>query len=240
MKALILLLFALLQDVPTIEFPEPPQPAPVIADDPQPAPSADTFATDQLYLIQSDLALVILASPAGVLQVTPAKQGSVIFSRFAGGKGLEERTVSRANGYVVRGLATGTAELLILPAGSADVTDLRRRILNVTAPQTTPPDDTPQPPPDDVAVAFMAYETAWRQAQSDLADRLDSGEITSEKLAADWFGAANIEARKQAFLPLLRAEAAAFGGDLWTAEKHSAYIRRYSRGRTSGNTARAN
>jgi hypothetical protein len=239
MKALILLLM-MLQDVPTIEFPEPPQPAPQIEDEPQPQPTVDTFATDQLYLIQSDLSLVILASPAGVLQVTPARQGSVIFSRFAGGKGLEERTVTRANGYVVRGLAAGTAELLILPAGSADVVDLRRRILNVTAAQTTPPDQRPQPPADDVAVAFRAYEVAWRQAQSDLADRLDSGEITSEKMAADWFATANLEARKQAFLPLLRAESVAFGGDNWTAEKHSAFIRRYARGRASGNTTRAN
>ena len=239
MKALFLLL-TLLQDVPTIEFPEPLQPTPQVEDEPQPIQTADTFATDQLYLIQSDLSLVILASPAGVLQVTPAKQGSVIFSRFAGGKGLEERTISRANGYVVRGLAAGTAELLILPAGSADVVDLRRRILNVTAAQTTPPDGRPQPPADDVAVAFRAYEVAWRQAQSDLADRLDSGEITSEKLAADWFATANLEARKQAFLPLLRAEAVAFGGDNWTAEKHATYIRRYARGRASGNTTRAN
>jgi hypothetical protein len=239
MKSLLLLL-TLLQDVPTIQFPEPLQPTPQIEDEPQPIQTADTFATDQLYLIQSDLSLVILASPAGVLQVTPARQGSVIFSRFAGGKGLEERTVSRANGYVVRGLAAGTAELLILPAGSADVVDLRRRILNVTAAQTTPPDQRPQPPADDVAVAFRSYEVAWRQAQSDLADRLDSGEITSEKLAADWFATANLEARKQAFLPLLRAESVQFGGENWTAEKHSAFIRRYARGRASGNTTTAN
>ncbi|MFN9287023.1 MAG: hypothetical protein ACK6EB_03060, partial [Planctomyces sp.] len=94
----ILLLLTMLQDGGTIDFPEPPAPSPVIQDDTQPQPSVDTFSTDQLYLIQSDIALVILASPAGVLQVTPAKQGAVIFSRFAGGKGLEERAVSRANG----------------------------------------------------------------------------------------------------------------------------------------------
>jgi hypothetical protein len=223
------LLLSLLQDGQTIEFPEPLQPAPVIEQErTEPAPSADTFATDQLYLIQSDISLVILASPAGVLQVTPAKQGAVIFSRFAGGSGLEEKQVTRANGYVVRGLAAGTAELLILPAGSADVTDLRRRILTVTAAQTTPPDQRPQPPADDVAAAFRAYELAWREAQGQLADRLESGEITSEKLAADWFGAANLEARKQAFLPLLRAESVVFGGESWTAEKHARYIRRYS------------
>ncbi|MFN9287223.1 MAG: hypothetical protein ACK6EB_04075, partial [Planctomyces sp.] len=95
---ILLLLLTMLQDG-TIEFPEPPAPSPVVVDDTQPQPSVDTFATDQLYLIQSDIALVILASPAGVLQVTPAKQGAVIFSRFAGGKSLEERAVSRVHGY---------------------------------------------------------------------------------------------------------------------------------------------
>ncbi|MFN9294317.1 MAG: hypothetical protein ACK6EB_40055, partial [Planctomyces sp.] len=73
---ILLLLLTMLQDG-TIEFPEPPAPSPVIHDT-QPQPSVDTFATDQLYLIQSDIALVILASPAGVLQVTPTKQGAVI------------------------------------------------------------------------------------------------------------------------------------------------------------------
>ena len=229
MRAIILLL-ALLQDTPAITFPEPlrPEPAPVIEDAPK--PSADTFQTDQLYLIQSDVALVVLASPAGVLQVTPAKSGAVIYSRFAGGTGLEERQVTQQFAYIVRGIAAGTAELLVLPAGSSDVMDLRRRILTVTAAQTTPPDDRPRPPADDVAAAFRQYETEWREAQGELADRLESGEITSEKAAADWFGIAGQEARKRAFLPLLRAESVVFGGDGWTAEKHARYIRRYASG----------
>jgi len=54
MKAFLLLL-TLLQDVPTIEFPTPLQPAPQIEDEPQPIQTADTFSTDQLYLIQSDI-----------------------------------------------------------------------------------------------------------------------------------------------------------------------------------------
>ena len=238
MRAIILLL-ALLQDTPAITFPEPlrPDPAPVIEDGPK--PTADTFQTDQLYLIQSDVALVVLASPAGVLQVTPAKSGAVIYSRFAGGQALEERQVTQQFGYIVRGLAAGTAELLILPAGSADLTDLRRRILNVTAAETTPPDGRPQPPADDVAAAFRQYEKAWRSAQGDLADRLESGEITSERAAADWFSVAGQEARKQAFLPLLRAESIVFGGEGWTAEKHARYIRRYADGQRS-KSAQAN
>jgi len=235
MRCFILLL-ALLQDAPAITFPEPlrPEPAPVIEDAPK--PTADTFSTDQLYLIQSDVALVVLASPAGVLQVTPAKSGAVVYSRFAGGTGLEERQITQQFGYVVRGLAAGTAELLVLPAGSADVMDLRRRILTVTAPQTTPPDERPRPPADDVAAAFRQYEAEWRAAQGELADRLESGEITSEKAAADWFAVAGQEARKQAFLPLLRAESVVFGGEGWTAEKHARYIRRYADGQRSKST----
>lgn len=235
----LLLLLALLQDAPAITFPEPlrPEPAPVIEDAPK--PSADTFQTDQLYLIQSDVALVVLASPAGVLQVTPAKAGAVIYSRFAGGQGLEERQITQPFGYIVRGIAAGTAELLVLPAGSGDVMDLRRRILTVTAPQTAPPDDRQKPPADDVAAAFRQYELEWRQAQGELADRLEAGEITSEKAAADWFGIAGQEARKRAFLPLLRAEAVQFGGENWTAVKHAKYIRRYASG-GNGKSAQTN
>ena len=84
-------------------------------------------------------------------------------------------------------------------------------------------------PPDDVSVAFDRYESLWRDAQRELANRLESGQITSEAAATEWFGVANQEARKQAFLPLLTKEAEDFGGEKWTAEKHAAYIRRYTR-----------
>lgn len=84
-------------------------------------------------------------------------------------------------------------------------------------------------PSDDVAAAFSRYESLWRDAQKELANRLDSGQITSEAAATEWFAVANQEARKQAFLPLLTIESKAFGGEQWTAEKHAAHIRRYAR-----------
>jgi hypothetical protein len=94
--------------------------------------------------------------------------------------------------------------------------------------QVDPITPKPDTPADDVAVAFRAYERAWRAAQGDLADRLERGEITSEAMAAEWFGAANLQARKDSFLPLLRAESIGFGGDGWTAQKQAAWIRRYT------------
>ncbi|MFN9294219.1 MAG: hypothetical protein ACK6EB_39560, partial [Planctomyces sp.] len=63
-----------------------------------------------------------------------------------------------------------------------------------------------------------------------MAARRESGEITSENAAAEWFSVAGQEARKQAFLPLLRAESVVFGGEGWTAEKHARYVRRYADG----------
>ena len=105
---------------------------------------------------------------------------------------------------------------------------MRRRTLTVTAPGGEQNETQPVRPMDDVAVAFRQYEKAWRAAQGDLADRLERGEITSEAMAAEWFGAANAEARRIAFTPLLRLELSAFGGESWTAEKHSRYVRRYA------------
>jgi hypothetical protein len=164
----ILLLLCCLFQPPTIDFPEgmrPPREE--IEEAPQP-PEVEEFATDELYLISSDVALHIIPSPPGVVQVTPAKSGSVIFSKFAGGKGLEERQVTRANGYVLRGLAAGSVELIILPAGSQDLSEMRRRGLTVRSVQQTDPiQPNPDIPADDVAVAFLAYERAWRAAQGD-------------------------------------------------------------------------
>jgi hypothetical protein len=205
---------------PRQEIEEAPQPPPV-----------EEFATDELYLIQSDSGLHVIPSPPGVVQVTAVKSGSVIFSKFAGGKGLEERQVTRANGYVLRGMAIGTVELIVLPAGSQDLSDLRRRTLTVKAPGGNQDEMEPVRPVDDVAVAFLSYERAWRAAQKDLADRLDRGEITSEAMAAEWFGTANQEARRIAFTPLLKLESAAFGGESWTPAKHGQYVRRYANAR---------
>lgn len=162
------------------------------------------------------------------MQVTSAKSGSVVFSRFAGGQGLEERQVTRAHGYILRGLQPGTVELLVLPAGSQDLGQLRRRTLTIRAGGSQQQQATPT---DDVGQAFREYERNWRSLQRDLANRLDRGEITSEEQAAEWFGTANAEARRLAFTPLLQAEQAEFGMEKWTAKKHAAYIRRYFDGR---------
>jgi len=225
---LILLCLLWLQESPQIEFPEGVRPpTPVVEPEPEPT-TVDTFSTDELYLIQADSDLHIIPSPSGILQVTSAKSGGVVFSKFAGGQGLEERQIIRQHGYILRGLQPGTVELIVLPAGSQDLGQLRRRTLTIRAGGGQ--DQQPQPT-DDVGQAFREYERNWRSLQRDLANRLDRGEITTEEQAAEWFGAANTEARRLAFTPLLKAEAAVFGGEQWTAKKHADYVRRYFDGR---------
>jgi hypothetical protein len=225
---LFLLCLLWLQESPQIEFPEGVRPpVPVVEPEPEPTP-VDTFSTDELYLIQSDSDLHLIPSPSGIVQVTAAPQSSVVFSRFAGGSGLEERQVTRQHGYILRGLQPGTVELIVLPSGSQDLGQLRRRTLTIRAGGGQ--DQQPQPT-DDVGQAFREYERNWRSLQRDLANRLDRGEITSEEQAFEWFLAANTEARRIAFTPLLQAEQAEFGVEKWTAKKHAAYIRRYFDGR---------
>lgn len=226
---LFLLCLLWLQDQPQIEFPEGVRPpVPVVEPEPEPT-TVDTFSMDELYLIQSDSDLHLIPSPSGIVQVTAAKSGGVVFSRFAGGQGLEERQVTRQHGYILRGLQPGTVELIVLPAGSQDLGQLRRRTLTIRA-GGGQGQEQPQPT-DDVGQAFREYERNWRSLQRDLANRLDRGEITTEEQAFEWFLAANTEARRIAFTPLLQAEQAEFGVEKWTAKKHAAYIRRYFDGR---------
>lgn len=225
---LLLLCLLWLQDQPQIEFPEGVRPpTPVVEPEPEPT-LVDTFAVDELYLIQSDSDLHLIPSPSGIVQVTAATQSSVVFSRFAGGSGLEERQVTRQHGYILRGLQPGTVELIVLPAGSQDLGQLRRRTLTIRAGNGQ---DQQATPTDDVGQAFREYEKNWRSLQRDLANRLDRGEITTEEQAFEWFLAANTEARRIAFTPLLQAEQAEFGAEKWTAKKHANYIRRYFDGR---------
>ena len=221
----ILLLFLLLQDgpivFPDLTRPTPPPPPPVRPE------RVDSFQVEDIYLIESDLPLHVLASPSGVVEVEQEQQGTVIRGKFAGGNGLlERRKVSRTHGYLVTAAMPGQVELIVLPAAATETLEVRRVALRVVG--RAEPSPEPERPQDAVAQAFRVYEQAWRQAQSDLADRLDSGLVTSEADAADWFATANTEARKQAFTPLLQAEQGAFGGIKWQASEHARYIRRYA------------
>lgn len=122
----------------------------------------------------------------------------------------------------------GTASILPLAAAAVAVWLL----LSGGGVQPPGPEPGPEPEPapvtDPVGTAFSEHERLWRLAAGDLAKRLRSGEVKSEAAATEWFGAANREAQKRAFTPLVEAEYEQFGGDKWTAEKHAAALEGYA------------
>ena len=91
-------------------------------------------------------------------------------------------------------------------------------------------DVSPGPgPADAVSVVYDTQESAFRRLSGERAKSLRTGELTSEKASADWMAAKYLPESDAAWATLLTAEAAAFGGEQWTAEKEAATIGRYAR-----------
>lgn len=88
----------------------------------------------------------------------------------------------------------------------------------------------PGPSPSDaVSAVFDTQEAAFRKHIGELAGKLKAGEIATEAAAVAWMDSKFGPDSEAAWVPLLTAEAEAFGGEKWTAEKHAAYIERYVR-----------
>jgi len=91
-------------------------------------------------------------------------------------------------------------------------------------------DVSPGPrPADAVSAVYDTQEAAFRRLSGERAKALRAGELTSEKASADWMAAKYLPESDAAWATLLTAEAAAFGGEQWTAEKEAAAVGRYAR-----------
>lgn len=84
-------------------------------------------------------------------------------------------------------------------------------------------------PSDAVSAVFDTQEASFRKYSGQLAAALRSGEVKSEAEATAWMDSRFGPESESAWIPVLTAEAAAFGGKQWTAEKHAAHIERYAR-----------
>jgi hypothetical protein len=91
-------------------------------------------------------------------------------------------------------------------------------------------DVSPSPGPSDaVSAVFDTQESAFRRLSGERARALRAGEFASEKASSDWMAAKYLPESDAAWAALLTSEAAAFGGEQWTAEKEAATIERYVR-----------
>ena len=91
-------------------------------------------------------------------------------------------------------------------------------------------DVSPSPAkPDAVSAVYNTQEAAFRRLSGERAKALRAGELTSEKASSDWMAAKYLPESDTAWATLLTAEASAFGGEQWTAEKEAATIGGYVR-----------
>ncbi len=131
-----------------IRLPKLPEPAV-----PMPAPDARlTLTSETLYVIDSDVPLIVLTSPAGVVGKTEDAGPIRIKGKFADAPGkFETRMFTGKHVVTIEPVKSGAVELLIVPSGATKEADVIRRLLDVndgTKPIPPPVPPTPEPAKD--------------------------------------------------------------------------------------------
>lgn len=96
--------------------------------------------------------------------------------------------------------------------------------------QQEPPPSPPTPDVDLVAKSFNSYEELWRKHALKTAEKIESGELTTDTEVWEFLAAGQEPARKVAFDELARKEQEYFnkaGG--WSAELHGKLLRSYAK-----------
>ncbi len=153
--------------LPTIETAPQPQ------EDTTPKAVA-TLSEDVWYVVESKTPLIILSSPAGIVDVQPDTGPLKIKGKFADAPTkIEARVYSSPYLYFVNAVKPGTTELIIIPQGVTSQDDILRHALTVSGQGPKPPPDVvpdvdpepqPQPvPPTGIRVLLLGDETASRE-----------------------------------------------------------------------------
>lgn len=147
LRILFLLLFSspLFAADPSIRLPQSPSvPTPM----PLPAKPVSKLAADEWYVVDSDVPVIVLASPEGVVSVGEDAGPVKLRGKFADGTGrTETRTYAGKHVFTLEAVTTGKIELLIVPVGGA-AKDVIRRTIEVTGARPPPIDDDVKPMPD--------------------------------------------------------------------------------------------
>lgn len=147
---------------PAIQFPgvAPTPASPVLPD------AVSTLLPTQLYVVTSDQPFLLLASPARMVTITQEQGPIKIRATFADGAGkLETRTYAARYVAIVESASDGRVELLGVPAGVTDESEITRRLIDCGKGPIPPPDVEPEPDvtPTPGPVGFrviMVYETS--------------------------------------------------------------------------------
>lgn len=152
--------------------------APVLPD------AVSALLPSQLYVVTSDQPFLLLASPARLVTITQESGPIKIRATFADGSGkLETRTYSAKYVAIVESASDGRVELLGVPAGVTDESEITRRLIDcgkgpIPPPDVEPePDVTPTPGPQTLRV-IMAFESSAPMSREQL-NTLHSTKITA-------------------------------------------------------------
>jgi hypothetical protein len=145
---------------PPIRFPAGPSPAPQ---------AVSKLTADRLYVVDSDVELIIKTIPEGVVSKKSASGPKTFVAKFAdGGDDYEEREYKGKFLYTFRAVGTGEVTLVVIPAGIKAESEVIMKAIQVEAgkgPQP-PPGPTPPPKTDRLFWVVVTEETSARTADT--------------------------------------------------------------------------
>ena len=172
MITLLAALLLLVDGIPLFPVaPVPVVPVRVVPPDAEPSDVAEPVATvssEEFYVLQSATEVVIVTSPPGLVEVTHELGPLIARGRWAGGDGkVETRILEAEHLYFVDARQAGKTELIVIPIGMTDASQIQRQLVTVQlGPQPPPPPDPvdeDQIPVDDTKgfrVLLLLDETA--------------------------------------------------------------------------------
>lgn len=141
MRLLAITALSVLVSSPAFLLGGDPPAAPVRMPTADPDPGGVRLTQDQLFVIDSDVPLLVFDSPAGLVRVTAEAGPIKIKGLFAGGPPVSQtKTFAGKFVYTVEAAdRTGRCELLVVPAGIKDKSEAIRRTIDVGAGPVLPP-----------------------------------------------------------------------------------------------------
>jgi len=183
MLATLFLSVALSADPLPIRLPELAVPTPM----PRPASAVSKLASDEWYIVDSDVPVLVLASPEGVVSITEDAGPVKIRGKFADGAGkVESRTYKGKSVFTVEAVQTGRVEILIVPVGG-DAKSVIRRTLDVSSNvgPRPPPDPTPDPKPTPTPAPYTGKFSMVVIEETDVA-AYNRGQLFADKELRDY------------------------------------------------------
>jgi len=122
--------------------------------DPPVISEISTISKGQLYIVESSVALISLQSPEDFLNIITVKGPISVYGLFVdGGVNPELRTYKSENILIVTGIKSGKTELILIPVGVTEKSEIVTQILTISGegprPPPTPIPPTPIPPTPD-------------------------------------------------------------------------------------------